>query len=332
MNVLVCGGAGFIGSHMVKALAAAGHQPITYDNLSTGHRDAVLAGEFVQGDLLHTADLAALFRKHPIDLVMHFAARSLVGESMHSPELYYANNVTGTHHLLEAMRTAGVQRIVFSSTAAIFGNPEYTPIDEAHPKAPINPYGRTKWMIEQMLADYAGAHGLDSVSLRYFNAAGCDPDGELGERHDPETHLIPNILRAALASQDPDKHPAPALKIFGDDYDTPDGTCLRDYIHVTDLCAAHLCAIEFLQANPGCHAFNLGNGQGFSVKEVLKTAEDVVGFTIPHTIEARRPGDPPVLVASADAAREQLGWKPERAGLEGIVRSVWDYLRSNTSS
>ncbi len=328
MNILVLGGAGYIGSHMVKALAAAGHHPVTFDNLSTGHRDAVLHGEFVAGDLLSPDDLQRVFQAHSIDLVMHFAARSLVGESMQKPGLYYANNVSGTYNLLEAMRNAGVARIVFSSTAAIFGNPQYTPIDEDHPRAPINPYGRTKWMIEQMLADYAQAHGMQSVSLRYFNAAGADPDGELGERHEPETHLIPNILRAALHAQNPEKHPAQTLKIFGDDYDTPDGTCLRDYIHVTDLCAAHLCAIGFLQNHPGCHAFNLGNGQGYSVLEVLRAAEAVVGFSIPHTIEARRAGDPPVLVASQQAAAAQLGWRPAYPELERIVGTAWNFHRA----
>ena len=326
MNVLVVGGAGYIGSHMVKALAAAGHQPITFDNLSTGHRDAVLAGEFFRGDLLEPADLECVFFEYAIDLVMHFAARSLVGESVQKPELYYGNNVTGTYNLLEAMRNTGVEKIVFSSTAAIFGNPEYTPIDEQHPKNPINPYGRTKWVIEQMLADYSHAHGLHSVSLRYFNAAGADPESKLGERHEPETHLIPNILRAALHVQDPERFPAQALKIFGDDYDTPDGTCLRDYIHVSDLCAAHLRAVEYLEQVPGCHAFNLGNGRGFSVLEVLKAAEEVVGFEIPYSIEGRRAGDPPVLVAGNQFAELQLGWKPAHADLREIIETAWAFF------
>ena len=304
IHILVCGGAGYIGSHMCKALARAGHVPVTFDNLSTGHRWAVKWGPLVEGDLLDQEALAQLFKNHPIHAVMHFAARSLVGESMRHPGLYFRNNVTGTLNLLDAMLAAKVDKLVFSSTAAVYGNPEYTPIDEAHPTRPINPYGWSKLMAERQIAEYCQAHGLRAVCLRYFNAAGADPEGEIGEAHEPETHLIPNIIKAAL---DP---VSGLIKMFGNDYDTPDGTCVRDYIHVIDLCDAHLLALGYLDCNPGCHAFNLGTGEGTSVAEAMTASRKIFNGRPASELYARREGDPPVLVASAQLARRQLGWAP----------------------
>jgi UDP-glucose 4-epimerase len=318
MNILVCGGAGYIGSHMVKMLHNLGYQVTTFDNLSTGHRHAVKWGEFVKGDLLNREDLLGLLQNRYFDVVMHFSARSLVGESMQNPALYYENNVIGTFNLLEAMRRAGVSNFIFSSSAAVYGNPITDKIDESHPTNPISPYGRTKLIVEQMLGDYARAYGLNSVVLRYFNAAGADPEGELGEEHTPETHLIPNVLQAALGQ-------GPELMIFGDDYNTPDGTCVRDYIHINDLCSAHLNSIKYLDKKSGCHVFNLGNGNGFSVKQVLQAAEQVVGQEIAHQIVERRPGDPATLVADATCAQRELDWKPKHAGIESIIESAWRF-------
>ena len=320
MKVLVCGGAGYIGSHMVKMLHARGHEVVVFDNLSSGHRWAVKWGALFEGDLLNPAHLAAVFAAHRFDLVMHFSAKSLVGESVTHPAIYYANNVTGTWNLLEAMRAAGVDRFIFSSTAAIFGNPVTEAIAEDHPKAPINPYGKSKLMVEQMLADYASAYGINSVSLRYFNAAGADPDGELGEEHEPETHLIPNVLKAALGKGN-------GLKLFGDDYPTRDGTCVRDYIHINDLAKAHLLAAEYLERHAGCHAFNLGNGQGFTLMEVLAAAERVAGRAIPYEKAPRRAGDPAVLVADSRRARAELGWTPEYPDIEAIIATAWGWHR-----
>jgi UDP-glucose-4-epimerase GalE len=329
--VLVCGGAGYIGAHMCKALAAAGLEPVVFDNLSTGHREAVRWGPLVEGDLLDPAALAGVFSAHRVDAVLHFAARSLVAESMREPGLYFRNNVTGTLNLLDAMRTAGVGRLVFSSTAAVYGDPVYAPIDEAHPTAPINPYGWSKLLAERQIAEYCRAHGLRAACLRYFNAAGADPDGELGEAHDPETHLIPNLLRAALARTPAEGGGEPA-GIFGDDYDTPDGTCVRDYIHVADLCDAHLLALARLDAAPGMQVFNLGGGHGSSVAEVLAVCREVSGAAIPERRLPRRPGDPAVLVASSDAARRELGWQP-RYGLRDCVAHAlaWERARQAAS-
>ncbi|MET0103304.1 MAG: UDP-glucose 4-epimerase GalE [Sedimenticola sp.] len=325
MNILVCGGAGYIGSHMVKSLAANGHSVVTFDNLSTGNSQAVKWGEFVEGDLLSTEALGRLFQSRQFDVVMHFSARSLVGESVEKPALYYQNNVVGTFNLLEAMRKHGVNRFIFSSTASIFGNPVQDKIAEDHPKAPVNPYGRTKLMVENILQDFAHAYGLNSVSLRYFNAAGSDAAGELGEEHDPETHLIPNILRAAKGEE------GACLKIFGDDYPTIDGTCIRDYIHVEDLCDAHLRAMDYLDGGAsGASAFNLGNGSGFSVKQVLNAAEKVVGCEIPNQVAGRRAGDPAVLVADSSKAREQLGWKPDYTDIEEIIATAWNWMRQGS--
>ena len=314
-HILVCGGAGYIGSHMARWLALRGSRVTVLDDLSTGHREAVQWGELIEADLLDPESLERAFSGRRFDAVMHFCARSLVGESVAEPYAYYANNVTGTLNLLDAMRRHGVTRLVFSSTAAVFGQPVADRIDEDHPRQPINPYGASKLMVERILADAASAYGLRSVALRYFNAAGASADASIGESHQPETHLIPNVLRAALGT-------GPALKVFGDDYPTPDGTCVRDYVHVDDLAQAHELALGYLDANPGAHAFNLGNGQGFSVREVIAAAAAVSGRPIAHAIEPRRPGDPSVLVASSAKARGQLGWKPVHTRLEPIIESA----------
>jgi UDP-glucose-4-epimerase GalE len=290
---------------MCKQLSRAGHVPITFDNLSTGHRWAVRWGPLVEGDLLDSAALARAFENHKIDAVMHFAAKSQVAESMRQPGLYFRNNVTGTLNLLDAMRNASVDRLVFSSTAAVYGNPEYTPIDEAHPTRPINVYGWSKLIAERLIAEYCRAHGLSAVCLRYFNAAGADPEGEIGEAHEPETHLIPNILKAAL---DPTRGPT---QLFGDDYGTPDGTCIRDYIHIHDLCDAHLRALALLDDSVSCEVLNLGTGCGYSVAEVLAACD--AHITVEATHAPRRPGDPPNLVASNARAQQLLGWQPTRS-------------------
>jgi len=315
-KVLVCGGAGYIGSHMVRALMRAGHLPVVFDNLSTGHLESIGQAEFVRGDLLDMQALRRVFGEYCFDAVMHFSAKSLVGESVVHPALYYTNNVTGTCNLLEAMRESGVGRLVFSSTAAVYGDPQARVIAEDHPCLPVNPYGRSKLMVETMLADHAAAYGLRSVSLRYFNAAGADEDGGIGEAHSPETHLLPNVLLAALGRND-------GLKIFGDDYTTPDGTCVRDYIHVTDLCSAHLAALEYMTLHAGAAVFNLGNGNGFSVREILDAACRVTGVDIPFTVEGRRAGDPPMLVADAARARTALGWTPVYTDIDRIIETAW---------
>ena len=319
-TVLVCGGAGYIGAHMCKQLARAGWTVVTFDNLSTGHRQAVRWGPLVEGDLLDPAALAQVFAAHQFQAVLHFAARSLVGESVTEPGLYLRNNVTGTLNLLDAMRAAQVTRLVFSSTAAIYGEPRYTPIDEQHPTAPINPYGLSKWMAERQIAEYVRAHGLRAVCLRYFNAAGADRDAEIGEDHTPETHLIPNVIRAAL---DPSAGP---VKLFGTDYDTPDGSCVRDYIHVEDLCRAHLAALDFLQKQAGFNVFNLGTGTGHSVLEVVQQCRAQCAGAPEAQVHPRRSGDPAVLVARADKAAVQLGWTPE-LDLEAIIESALRWHR-----
>jgi len=320
MNILICGGAGYIGSHMAQYLAETGHSVTVLDNLSTGHRGAVRWGELLEADLLDAEALKRAFQGRHFDAVMHFAARSLVGESVTDPYAYYANNVTGTLNLLEAMRRHGVDRIVFSSTAAVFGNPQADVIDEDHPKAPINPYGASKLMAERILADAATAYGLRSTCLRYFNAAGALPDHGIGEAHACETHLIPNVLRAALGI-------GAAMKVFGEDYATPDGTCVRDYVHVQDLAQAHALALEYMEHTPGAHAFNLGNGHGFSVREVITAAATVTGREIPFEMAERRPGDPASLVASSTRAREILGWQPKWTELAPIIESAWQWHR-----
>lgn len=318
MKFLVCGGAGYIGSHMVRYLLRQGHEVVVYDDLSTGHRESVPAEGLVIGDIGDGTALGQLFAQHRFDAVMHFCALSLVGESVSKPYLYYTNNVARTLVLLEAMRTAGVDRLVFSSTAAVFGNPQTPLITEEHPTKPINPYGQSKLMVEKILGDAANAYGLRSVALRYFNAAGADPSGEIGEAHSPETHLIPNVLRSLLGQ-------GPELKVFGSDYATRDGTCVRDYVHVNDLASAHLKAVEFMLDHEGAHIFNLGNGEGFSVREVIAAAERVTGQEVSYDMVARRPGDPPTLVASGERARELLGWQPEFSRLDDILASAWDW-------
>ncbi|HAD04944.1 MAG: UDP-glucose 4-epimerase GalE [Desulfuromonadales bacterium GWC2_61_20] len=328
--VLVVGGAGYIGSHMVRQLQQAGYAVTVFDNLTSGHRDAVGSASLVVGDLRHPADLAALFAPpRRFALVLHFAALSLVGESVVEPYRYYHNNVAGTLNLLAAMQAAGVGRLVFSSTSAVYGNPQRLPLDEEHPLLPINPYGRSKRMVEEILADAAAAYGLRSIALRYFNAAGADPAGGLGERHSPETHLIPLILQRA-ARLCAGETAAPPLQVFGADFPTPDGTCIRDYIHVNDLCRAHLLAAERLLAGActGAEVYNLGNGAGYSVLEVIAACRRVTGRDIPFTVVARRPGDPPELVAAAEKARSVLGWSPAMPALDAIVATVWAWMEA----
>jgi UDP-glucose 4-epimerase len=315
MRVLVVGGAGYIGSHMVKMLGRRGDQVTTLDDLSSGHRDAVLHGDFVLGSCGDRSLLDDVLSQG-FDAVMHFASFIQVGESVAQPDKYYANNVSHTLTLIDAMRAHGVSRFIFSSTAATFGEPLYSPIDERHPQQPINPYGRTKWIIEQALADYDRAYGFKSVCFRYFNAAGADPEGQLGERHDPETHLIPLVLQAASGRR-------PHISVFGRDYDTPDGTCIRDYIHIEDLCSAHLLGLQSLMQGEASQSYNLGNGNGFSVQEVIDAARQVTGRTIPVVEAPRREGDPARLVADAAMARQRLGWQPQYADLATIIAHAW---------
>ncbi len=317
-RVLVVGGAGYIGSHMVALLLERGYEVVTLDNLSTGYRDAVLGGEVIQGDLADRGQLERLFSGHAIDAVMHFASFIQVGESVREPAKYYANNVTNTLNLLDAMVAHGVKHFIFSSSAAVYGEPVRVPIDEDHPKHPLNPYGRTKWMVEQILGDYDLAYGLKSISLRYFNAAGADPEGRLGERHEPETHLIPLVLQAASGRRE-------YVQVFGRDYDTPDGTCIRDYVHVADLCEAHHLALERLLDGASSTAYNLGNGNGFSVQEVIDSAARVTGKPIAVKHGARRAGDPARLVADAQTAKQALGWVPRYPELETIIRHAWQW-------
>lgn len=317
-HVLVTGGAGYIGSHACKALAAAGYVPVAFDNLVYGHEWAVRWGPFVQGDILDRPALDAVMEKYQPVAVMHFAAFAYVGESVGNPIKYYRNNVSGSLCLLAAMCDRGVGKFILSSTCATYGLPDAVPIPEIHPQRPINPYGASKLMVEQILRDVGPAHGLCSISLRYFNAAGADPDGEIGESHDPETHLIPLVLDAAAGVR-------PEIVVHGDDYDTPDGTCIRDYIHVTDLANAHVLALRALEAGAATTAYNLGNGHGFSVKEVIDTARLVTGRDIPVRIGARRPGDPPRLVGDATRIRKELGWRPEHSDLAEMIGSAWKW-------
>lgn len=316
--ILVVGGAGYIGSHMVKRLRRAGYVVTVADDLSSGHREAVAGTPLHVGDIGDAAFVDALLAAVRPAAVMHFASFIQVGESVADPGKYYRNNVTATQTLLDGMRAHGISKFIFSSTAAIFGDPVYVPIDEAHPKQPINPYGRSKWFVEQMLDDYDRAYGMQSVCLRYFNAAGADPDGELGECHAPETHLIPLILQVAAGRR-------PHISVYGTDYATPDGTCIRDYIHVEDLAEAHLLALRRLLDGGASARFNLGNGNGYSVREVIEAARRITGHPIPVVAGARREGDPPVLVADARAARDILGWQPRHAALDAIVTHAWQW-------
>ncbi len=317
MNVLVVGGAGYIGSHAVRILADAGHTVWVYDNLSRGHRQAVPDGALVEGDLTDRRRLVETLGEKKIDAVMHFAAFALVNESVNDPSLYYHNNVIAALELLEAMRETGVKRIVFSSTTATYGEPDIVPIPETTPQQPINPYGFTKLVIEQALADYAAAYGFAYAALRYFNAAGARPDGSIGEDHDPETHLIPIVLQVALGQRD-------KITVFGDDYDTPDGTCVRDYIHIDDLGDAHLRAMERLEEGKGI-CVNLGTGQGTSVREIIEACREVTGHPIPEVMGQRRAGDPSKLIADARLAKEILGWTPAYTDVRSIVETAWKW-------
>ena len=314
--VLVTGGAGYIGSHACKALTRAGYLPITYDNLVYGHEWAVKWGPFERGDVLDRGRLDDVLSRYKPDAVMHFAAFAYVGESVIDPGKYYRNNAMGSLTLLEAARDHGVRRFVFSSTCATYGVPDSLPIHEDAPQNPINPYGASKLFVERMLRDFDAAHGLRSIALRYFNASGADLDNEIGECHDPETHLIPLVLDAASGHR---AH----VTIFGTDYPTPDGTCIRDYIHVSDLADAHVKALQALEKGMPSAAYNLGNGRGFSVREVIDAAERITKLDVPAKIGDRRPGDPAVLVSDAVKAREGLGWQPLITDLDKIVSSAW---------
>ncbi len=318
-TVIVTGGAGHIGSQACKALAAAGYRPIAVDNMVYGHEWAVRWGPLEVADILDGERLDQIFAAYKPAAVLHFAAYAYVGESVADPNKYYRNNFGGSLSLLQAMQRHGVDKLVFSSTCATYGNPLHLPINEDHPQAPINPYGASKQMVERMMADCGPAHGLRSIALRYFNAAGADPDGELGEAHDPETHLIPLVLDAASGKR---SH----IEVYGDDYDTDDGTCIRDYIHVADLADAHVLALKRLeQSEPGMRPYNLGNGQGHSVREVIAMVEKVTGLKVPVVIGPRRPGDPAKLVGDATLALNELGWKPKLADLETIIRTAWQW-------
>jgi len=320
MKVLVTGGAGYIGSHVCKALTKKGHDVVVLDNLEYGHSDLARWGTLVQGDLLDRAVLNSVFRKYSPEAIMHFAAYALVGESVTDPAKYYRNNVLGSYNLAEAARAHGLEKIIFSSTCAVYGVPEGIPITEDMALDPINPYGNTKLIIEKLLDDYGAAYGLRSVRLRYFNAAGADPEAETGEDHTPETHLIPLVLDAAMGRSE-------AITIFGDDYHTPDGTCVRDYIHVTDLARAHVLALEYLVGGGETTAINLGNSRGHSVAEVVETARKITGRDIRAVIGPRRAGDPPVLVGSNELAKKVLGWTPQRGDMETILEDAWRWHR-----
>jgi len=321
-TVLVAGGAGYIGSHMVQALLDAGHRPIVLDDFSRGHRDLVLTGDLVEGNLGDVAALRRVFEGYSIDAVMHFAAFASVGESVQQPLMYWINNAGNTAVLLDAMRRHGVSRFVFSSTCATYGQPDRSPISETAPQVPINPYGASKLACERMLMDSHVAHGLRFVSLRYFNAAGAHPRGHIGERHDPETHLIPNVLKVALGR-------AANVSIYGTDYPTRDGTCIRDYIHVCDLAQAHMLALDALFRDLPFGLYNLGTETGSSVREVVEQARQITGHAIPVVEGPRRPGDPAELVATAAKARKDLGWQPRLSTLPAILETAWNWHRKD---
>lgn len=327
-TILVCGGAGYIGAHVVRALVDLGRNPVVIDDLSTGHASALPESvPFVCGSIGDRALLDELFSQHRIEAVVHLCANSLVGESVENPAKYYRNNVSNGLVLLEAMLEHDVRAIVFSSSAAIYGSPEFSPLTEEHPAAPINPYGWTKLMVEQMMRDFEKAYGLRWVALRYFNAAGALPDGSIGEDHQPESHLIPLVLKAGLKMKQPELSGAlpSSLKVFGSDYPTPDGTCVRDYIHVCDLADAHLLALDYLSDDGPSVALNLGNGAGFSVKEVIETCKTVTDLPIVYELADRRAGDPPELISDSTQARKLLGWKPKLAHLSEIVQNAWNF-------
>ena len=317
-TILVIGGAGYIGAHIVRRLIKAQYDVVILDDLSTGHRRLVQSGKFVQGSLGDVRLLSQLFTEHSFDAVMHFAAFSQVGESMHQPLRYYRNNLAETIALVEAMVCHGIKRFVFSSTAAVYGEPLDIPLTESHPCFPTNPYGNTKLAVERLLADCDAAYGLKSMALRYFNAAGADESAEIGELHDPETHLIPNLFKAALGQID-------HIQLFGNDYHTTDGTCIRDYVHVNDLAQAHLLALDVLLADGESAVYNLGSNNGFSVKEVIQKAELVIGKKIPVADAPRRPGDPAVLIASSEKIKRELGWNPVYESLEKIIDTAWKW-------
>ncbi|AFZ19839.1 UDP-glucose 4-epimerase GalE [Allocoleopsis franciscana] len=327
-TILVTGGAGYIGSHAVLALREAGYEVVILDNLVYGHRDiveTVLKVELIEGDIADRALLDKIFKTREFAAVMHFAAYAYVGESVGQPAKYYRNNVTGTLTLLEAMCDAGIKNFVFSSTCATYGVPEQIPVSEDQPKQPINPYGMSKLMVEHILDDFDHAYGLRSVRFRYFNAAGADPQGRLGEDHSPETHILPLVLLTAMGKRE-------SISIYGTDYDTPDGTCLRDYIHVTDLAQAHILGLEYLLKGGSTEVFNLGNGQGFSIREVIEAARVVTGRPIAVTLADRRPGDPPILVGSGEKAKQVLGWNPQYADLETILKHAWQWHQKRHES
>ena len=320
-TVLVTGGAGYIGSHAVKGLRAAGHEVVVLDNLVAGHRDAVKGGPLVEADIADTQSVRDTIKRYRVTAVMHFAALLSVGQSVEQPAQYYANNVSATLSLLQVLVAESIQQFVFSSTAAVYGEPRETPISEDHPTAPINAYGETKLAIERALPHYERAYGLRSIRLRYFNAAGADGEGDIGEDHHPEEHLIPRAL-AATASGMP-------LEIYGDDYATADGTCERDYVHVSDLATAHVRALDALGSGQRSSVYNLGNGRGYSVRDVAAAVERVTGAPLPQTVVARREGDPPVLLASSARARAELGWQPQHEALDVMVETAWAWRRAH---
>lgn len=317
-TLLVTGGAGYIGSHVCKAVAESGFLPVAYDNLSAGHHWAVRWGPLECGDLIDSGRLDEVMRRYKPAAVIHLAGLIISSESVADPAQYYANNVAGSLCLLEAMRRNAVDRIVFSSSAAVYGEPETTPMPENHPQYPLNPYGKSKQMIERVLQDYARAYALHSVSLRYFNAAGAEPEGEIGEAHHIETHLIPLVLDVAAGYR-------PHVAIYGADYPTRDGTCVRDYVHVCDLAAAHVAALRYLDTSVGAHVFNLGSGQGATVGEVIELARRITGKLIPVRVEPRRPGDPATLLADPSRARQMLGWRPVQSSLETMIATAWNW-------
>lgn len=317
-NILVTGGAGYIGSHVCKLLFSKGYTPVTFDNLVYGHKASVKWGPFIEGDLVNKDQITQALKTYKPIAVIHFAAYSYVGESVHKPAKYYRNNVLGSLNLLEAMQENDISNLIFSSTCATYGIPKEIPISDSHPQNPINPYGNTKLIMEQMMADFSKAYKLNYVSLRYFNAAGADPEGEIGEDHTPETHLIPLVLQTALGKRE-------KIEIFGDDYPTEDGTCIRDYIHVCDLADAHLLALGYLEKGGDSRAFNLGNGNGFSVKQVIETAKKVTNKDIPYVISSRREGDPATLIGDAENIKQCLNWTPQFPSLEEIIETAWNW-------
>lgn len=322
MNILVTGGAGYIGSHTVKMLNKMGKNVVVYDNLVKGHRDAVKCPNFVEGDIFDSEKLEWTIKNYNIDSVVHFAAYSLVGESMEKPQMYYYNNVQGTLNLLDVMLKNNVKKLVFSSTAAVYGEPERVPITEDISKNPTNVYGKTKLIMENAMEDYSRSYGLKYIALRYFNACGADVEGDIGEDHSPETHLIPLVLQTCLGKRE-------SIKIFGDDYNTKDGTCVRDYIHVNDLAEAHILALEALYEGKDSNVYNLGNGNGFTVKEIIEAAEEVTGINIKKEIAPRRAGDPAVLIASSDKIKRELNWNPKFTDIKKIIETAWRWHKNH---